>query len=47
MEIAQLAPAASEVPQVLVRAKSVGFAPASVIPVMFSVALPVFFSVAV
>jgi len=46
-EIEQLAPAASDVPQVLVCAKSDGLAPASVIPEIVSAALPVFLSVAV
>ena len=46
----QLASAASDVPQALepvVTAKSVGLVPAMVIPLIFSVALPVFESVAV
>jgi hypothetical protein len=44
-EIAQLALAASELPQVLVCAKSLGFVPAIEIPEIVSAALPVFFSV--
>lgn len=46
-ETAQLEPAASELPQVLVSAKSVGLAPVMVMPVIESVAFPVFISVAV
>jgi hypothetical protein len=44
-EMEQWEPAASELPQVLVWLKSVGFAPATVIPLMSSVALPGFDSV--
>ena len=43
--IAQFAPAATEVPQVLVWAKSPLFDPVMVMLVMFSVPLPVFESV--
>jgi hypothetical protein len=46
-EIVQFDPAASDSPQVLVWAKSVGLLPAMVMPLMVSVALPVFESVAV
>jgi hypothetical protein len=45
-EMEQLAPAASELPQVLVWLKSAGFAPPMVMLVMASAALPVFLSVA-
>ena len=45
-EMEQLAPAASVAPQVLVWANSDGFVPVTVIPLMFSTALPVFLSVA-
>jgi len=44
-EIVQLAAAASIAPQVVVSAKSAGFAPFRVMPVMVSAALPVFDSV--
>lgn len=46
-EIAQLAPAARELPQLLVWAKSLGLVPARVMPVIASAALPVLMSVAV
>ena len=46
-EIVQFAPAASDVPQVVVWLKSLGLAPARVIPEMVSAALPVLLSVAV
>lgn len=46
-EMVQFAPAASDAPQVLLCAKSAGFAPASVIPLIVSAALPLFFNVAV
>jgi hypothetical protein len=46
-EMVQVAPAANELPQVLVCAKSVGLAPVMVMPVIESAALPVFISVAV
>jgi hypothetical protein len=46
-EMEQLALAASEFPQVLVCAKSVGLVPAIVIPEMASAAVPVFLSVTV
>jgi len=46
-ETVQLAAAASELPQVVVSAKSVGLAPVMVMPVIESAALPVFISVAV
>ncbi len=45
--IEQLAPAASDVPQVLLWAKSPGFAPVVEMPLMLSAAFPVFVSVAV
>jgi hypothetical protein len=44
-EIEQLEPADNELPQVLVWLKSAGFGPATVIPLMSSVALPGFDSV--
>ena len=47
IEIEQLAPAASELPQVFVCAKSEGFAPPTLTLLIVSVALPVFLSVAV
>jgi hypothetical protein len=47
IEMVQLEPAASELPQLLVWLKSLGFAPPIVIPEIDSVALPVFLSVAV
>jgi len=46
-EIAQLAPAASDSPQLLVWAKSTESVPVTVIPLMASPALPVFVRVAV
>ncbi len=46
-DIAQLAPASSELPHVLVCAKSPGFAPVMVMPVIVSGAFPVFFRLAV
>jgi hypothetical protein len=46
-ETVQLAPAASELPHVLVSAKSVGFAPVMVMLVIVNAALPVFISVIV
>lgn len=46
-EMAHEAPAASDSPQALVCAKSAGLAPARVMLLMLSVALPVFLSVAV
>jgi len=46
-EMEQLAPAARDVPQVLVWAKSLGSEPVIVMPVMASAALPVLESVAV
>ena len=46
-EMVQLNPASSDSPQVLVSAKSDGLPPTMVMPLMFSVALPVFESVAV
>ena len=47
IETVQVAPAASEVPQVLVWAKRVGLAPVNVIPVIASGPVPGFESVAV
>ena len=46
MEMEQLAPAASELPQVFVCAKSEGFVPPTLMLLMVSVASPVFLSVA-
>lgn len=46
-EIAQLAPAASELPHVFVSAKALAPAPPMVMPLMVSAALPVFFSVTI
>ena len=46
-EMAQLAPASSELPHVLVWLKSLGLVPAIVMPLMVSEALPVFLSVTV
>ena len=46
-EIVHIAPAARDVPQVFVSAKSVGFAPPMEMPEMVSAALPVFDSVSI
>jgi hypothetical protein len=45
--IAQFAPAATEVPQVLVWAKSLAFAPVTAMPVMLKLVFPVFVRVTV